>query len=862
MRVQDVVLNPSGMAHYIWSRGGKGHTQSRKRQIVGRLPLRTAIAAVLAGASTRGVAQPPALEEIIVTAERHETSLQKTPISIAVVTADTMELKGLETLEDVATVIPNFDIKGTRGSGNTLPAYQIRGLASGSGGVGERAAALYIDGIYIPHSMGHYMSVLDIDRIEVLRGPQGTLFGRNSTGGAIRVFTKQPGPERHGHVRLTMGDFDRQDASAMVNVPLSTNMFFRVQGGSLRQDGYVRRGSQELGGSEETLASVRLLLEPSTALRITFGLSAMDSEAGGTPEDVEMFDMKPNLDYEGNRADWLSDYLQAAGQARITPDNDSRIVLDDFATPSWCFLDDANPDWDTLCETTNGATYEQFDANVSLDVNDTWTFTSLTGLSAFEAYSSVGGWLGGTVTNDHEESDVEYQELQLNATFDRFDLVTGISYFREDRLQGGIPSYQRQGSSTFTPQAANGNTVAAGGLGPNGLFVTGTESTFQDAWSGGVFANLTWHIKDRLNFTPGIRWAHDWKEVTQTRDLANDFIPFGGLSSETVHAEDDWNSTDYRLTLDYRVADNLMVYVTSSEAHRAGAYSYSPRTEAGQSVASGEAQTAAIASGLLPAFTSPEKVHNDEIGARTTWLDGRLRVNLTYFDMAYTDRQGFIQVPDPVLGLRRQLVTTGDVDLSGYELEGQIAATNNLMIDFSAGSLDSTVKDPCANNGDFLSPGAPEDSYSLGGRLRLPLQRGADLTLGLSYAHTGPQQTIQGGTSLACFNPVTGAPNPVPNWGFDTRYELPEYALVNGRVRYTSASGNWELTVFGNNLTDEVYGSYGGRSGGAVWDAANPTAGGGIAAPERSSVQVTRGRPREYGVTFQYNFGTVEPRRR
>ena len=307
------------------------------------------------------------------------------------------------------------------------------------------------------------------------------------------------------------------------------------------------------------------------------------------------------------------------------------------------------------------------------------------------------------------------------------------------------------------------------------------------------------------------------------------------MSSETVYAEDDWNKTDYRLTLDYRIADNQMVYATSSEAYRAGVYNYSPPNNAsGQSVCERRRTDGPDRVRLFAAFVPPEKVHNDEIGARTTWLDGRLRVNLTYFDMAHTDRQGIIRFPT-VDGVRRLLVTIGDVDLSGYELEGQIAATNNLMIDFSAGRLDSTVKDPCANNGDFLSPGPVEDSYSLGGRLRLPLQSGADLTLGLSYAHTGPQQTFPGGTSRACFNRVTGEPNPVPNWGFDQRYELPDYALVNGRVRYTSASGNWELAVFGNNLTDEVYGSYGGRSGGAFWDAANPALGGGIAAPERSA---------------------------
>jgi iron complex outermembrane receptor protein len=106
-----------------------------------------------------------------------------------------------------------------------------------------------------------------------------------------------------------------------------------------------------------------------------------------------------------------------------------------------------------------------------------------------------------------------------------------------------------------------------------------------------------------------------------------------------------------------------------------------------------------------------------------------------------------------------------------------------------------------------------------------------------------------------CFSPVTGLPDPVPTWFFDSRYELPDYSLVNARVRYTSAGGTWALTLFGNNLTDEVYANYASRFGGGFWDAANPAVGGGIAVPLRSALSATRGRPREYGVTFQYNFG-------
>ena len=824
-----------------------------------RRPLSAAIAAILAGVSSQGAAQ--GLDEFIVTAERRETALQQTPISVAAFTADTMELKGLETLEDIATITPNLDIKGSRGTGNVNPTYQIRGLAGG-GGLGERSAAMYIDGVFMPRTTGPYMSIVDVERIEVLRGPQGTLFGRNSTGGAIRVFTKQPGPEFESYVRLTAGDYNREDISAMINVPLGDNVFFRAQGGSLSQDGYVQRGTQLLGSSEDTLARLQLAIEPSDSLRVTFGLSSTQSESNGNPQDLATWDMNPHLNFQGSRADWVSDFFALVGQPRLDVYNDPDIILDDYTMPSWCFIDDADPDWDAACEQINESDYTQFDVNLTLDLNDRWTFTSITGLSDFESHG-LTDWvmLGTERRQDDVESDVVYQELQLNASWDRFDLVTGMSYFQEDTSAGpgtAGPNYERRGTSNFITQAANGNGVAVGG-GPGGLFVTQNWITPQDAESIGVFANVTWHITDRLNLTPGVRWAYDDKQVTQTRFASDDFVPFGGLPSQVVYAEKDWQDTDYRLTVDYAITEDLMIYATSSKAYRAGAYSYTMPTNPanGASLSSGDAQTAAIAAGTVAAFTPPESVQNDEIGIRSEWFDGRFRVNLTYFDMAYTDRTGPIQVaaPGTPTGFIIQLVNTGDVDLDGYELEGQIAATDNFLIDFSAGVVNSLVKDPCANNGDFLFPGPVEDSYSLGGRFMVPMQRGGDLTFALSYAYTGPQQTHPGATARACFNPVTGAQNFFPNWFFDSRYEQPDYSLLNARVRYASPGGTWELSLFGNNLTDEVYSNYATRFGGGFWDATVQTQGAGNAIPDRSALGNTMGRPREYGMTFQYNFG-------
>ncbi len=816
-----------------------------------------AVAAILAGVSGASFAQ--SLDEIVVTAERRETSLQQTPISIAAFSAETMEVKGLETLEDVAAFTPNLDIKGGRTGGNISPTYQIRGLTGGGGAGGERSSAMYIDGVFMPRTTGPFLNVLDVERIEVLRGPQGTLFGRNSTGGAIRVFTKQPGPDQEAYVKLTAGNFSRADLSAMINVPISDKVFFRAQGGSLSQDGYVTRGTQELGGTEDVIGRLQLALQPNDDLRITFGLSSTDSESDGTPSDLATFDMSPDLNFQGNNADWISDFLQAAGQPRLEI-NDPRVVNDDFTLPDWCFIDDADPDWDAACEQSNDSNYSQFDVNVQWQLNDVWSLTSITGISDFESAGisdSIG--LGSQAAPTNVESDVVYQEVQLNASFadGRLELVTGVSYFQEDSKSFGS-SLQRQGTSVFATQAANGNTSAVG-LGPNGTFRTGDNVFEQDAQSYGLFTNLTWNITDRLGLTPGVRWGFDEKQVTDTAFASNGFTPAPGTPSTTITTSKDWDDVDWRLTIDYEITDDIMVYATSSKAYRSGSYSYTIPSWTAANNATSENLTA----GLIPnpPFVSPESVQNAELGFRTEWMDGRLRINLTYFDMDYTDRQAAVAMTVPITQAATGFIivtqNSGDVALDGLELEGQFAATDNLMFDFSAGKLNSELANVCANNGDFLFPGPADDSYSVGARWTKPLRAGSDLLFSLNYGWTGKQQTHPGGVA----DPVAHGCAVSTTYFYDSRYELPGYGLLNGRVRYTSGDGKWALTLFGNNLTDEVYGNYASRFGGGFWDAtvlAIPplnTATLAIATPQRSALGVTRGRPREYGITFQFNFG-------
>ena len=183
--------------------------------------------------------------------------------------------------------------------------------------------------------------------------------------------------------------------------------------------------------------------------------------------------------------------------------------------------------------------------------------------------------IGTEKRHNDTESDVVYQELQLNAAFDRFDLVAGFRISR--RTSTAAPERARRitrgAERAFRHAGRQWRRRRSRQPGPNGLFVAVVTDGLQDSQSLGAFANLTWHITDRLNLTPGVRYAIDEKEVSETRFLASDFAPADGLP-RTIFATDEWDNTDWRLTLDYEIGANHMLYVTASEAFRSGAYSY------------------------------------------------------------------------------------------------------------------------------------------------------------------------------------------------------------------------------------------------------------------------------------------------
>jgi outer membrane receptor protein involved in Fe transport len=557
---------------------------------------------------------------------------------------------------------------------------------------------------------------------------------------------------------------------------------------------------------------------------------------------------------QGNYADWVSDFLETSGQERLRQD-DPRLTADDYAMPDWCFLDGTDPDWDEMCRQWNKSQYTQVDANIEWQISDNLSLLSTTGVSEFES-SGVSDWqlMGMEFRPAGVNSDVIYQEFQFNFSIgERVDLVTGLTYFNEESGTPRESLINAFGSSNFnavTGGTANGNiwgcndtlgVPCAGAV--RRLRTTGDSQTLQEATAYGLFANAAIHFGDLVDLTLGVRESYDEKEFSNELFASDNFVPqFGG--STTVSAKDDWEATDYRATVDFNITEDVMLYVTTSKAFRSGAFS----VPASVAVPGQPYQIRP-----QPALVPPETLYNDEIGFRTEWLDGRLRFNATYYEMELTDRQGASAVPDPSqpTGFRIDLVNQGDIDLWGNEIEAMFAVSERFTIEGATGRANYTMANVCINNGPYVFPPPMDREYNLTGRYDWPL-RTANLNFTLNYTQTGPMQTHPGGFTpeeLAIYGCSAFSATFI-----DSRYEVPSYTLANFSMRYTPMSDRWTATLFVNNLTDEVYANNAQSFGRGFWTQGGPAGGVGLSAPARQAVADYRGRPREYGLTFQFNF--------
>jgi len=775
--------------------------------------LSTLAAAAVAGQAAADQAATPndSLEEIVVTAQFRQQNLQDTPLAITAVNAEMMEQRGQTSLHDLGQQAPNVQLVETGGAFGPGMTASIRGIGQAdfdpafAPGVG-----VYIDDVYYTSLTGSNFALLDLDRVEILRGPQGTLSGANSEGGSIKIYSVKPQGNDTGSVKVSYGQRNLIDVQAMADVALiGDSLFMRISGTDHQQDGYVTRidygcafpasGIPAVGGLQQDCVAgkeggknyqggrvaLRWLPADNFEANLTADVTIDKSETAAVtliavnPLSAGVFPTELNSGYPpGNPAG-------VAYDSRFVPTNPyisyATFCGKGLAGNNYCFSPDTyNKQWGT---------------NLTLDwkIGPDLAFKSITGYREFDTQWTEDNDvspLDGSLGAEHLENHTLTQELRLNGK------AGGVL----DYTVGGF--YLDQVTTYPTHQVLD---YVIPGL---PLEFLGNDPVQETDYAG--FANADWHITEALDLNAGLRYTHQEKDYTYNRyNPANVqpgspfYVPGGGSfffppGFSGTQGKYSGDKTDYRVDLDYRWSPTLMTYVSVSTGFKGGGTNPRPF----------------IASQIVP--FGPETLTNYEVGAKSDWFDHRLRVNMAGYYSKYKDIQlVLLSCPQFSGGNAAEPcaapVNGGDANVYGVELESEFRY-GGLSIQASGSWQKFEYTSVVAATGippDSTEPGFQPKKYSLGAQYEAHLANGGSITPRLDWIYASGYQTVA-----------------VP----DPNSYLPGYHQLNGRITFRPQSDKWEAAVVGTNLTGKLWYTQ-------IFDLSGPSQSGadyGIPAPPRT----------------------------
>jgi iron complex outermembrane receptor protein len=733
-------------------------------------------AAVLAGLSALLAvgplpAQEEALEEIIVTAQRREERMQETPVAITAFTGAELEQRSIGDLAGVGNFTPNMNFSnspGGSGGGNNSQIY-IRGVGQNDFLITtDPGVAVYMDGVYVARSMGSIMNLIDMERVEVLRGPQGTLFGKNAVGGALSLITAKPIDEFDGNVELKTGSRDRIDATGMINLLLIPGeLAARVAAQTRNQDGYGDRlvDGVDLGDVNEDAVRASLLWQPSDALTFTL----VGDYSRGREESVAQH----LVALDATNAPLLNLWNALVGfpsGVPMTPD----LLLDD--------------EYDTR---QTGRSINDMDVyGISLTAD--WEVAGLN-------VKSITAYRDGDVdfSRDGDNSPAPYvetfnntdqnqfsQELHVSgkAFSDRLDWLVGAYYFNENAIDHtdviladglfdaleALPFPLIPLGPWPCPQPPGSPLPCIGGPGNpiNQQFDLRFDVYNEmDIESVALFGQGTWHLTDRWTITGGLRQTWESKDYL----LIHRRLHAGTFVVPPTEIGDDWSELTPRAGTEYQWTEDLMTYFVASRGFKSGGFNGRPTTQ--EAVESYD----------------PEFVWSYEIGVKSEWLERRLRLNAAAFHNDYTDIQLTSVRATPEGNLLLVVENAGEANVDGFEIE--MVAKPAHWLDLSAGL------------------GYTDAEYS-------KLNPGATVTEDTKFIQT-PEWTFNASVQLTW---------PLADWGtvrlrgdYSYRDDMfmdanntealrqDGYGLVNARLAFTTTDEHWELALAGTNLTDKRY---------------------------------------------------------
>ena len=673
-----------------------------------------------------GVAPQP-IEEVVVTARKREESLADVPAAITVLSEQSIREHGITELNQVEKFAPNV-VQTNFGQGNTgHAAVFMRGIGLQDHIITtDPAVGIYLDGVYLGRNMGANMDLMNIERVEVVRGPQGTLSGRNTLGGALNIVTRAPTGDGSGRIDVKAGTLGRLNGNFFADVGLTDTLSMAVSGGAKSRDGVGRaigiaNPEAEIGQISQAFGRVAALWTPHEAVELLFTTDVSRSDQGVVPHAVEVFN--PNNGFGLRQAD-----------------------------------QPANPD-DTY--SLNNELMSTADETQGHSLTLGWDITPR--LSAQAILSRRSMWFEGGLDNEkvpatliefpeRGEAEQTTVEIQLKGTYGIGDWIAGYYAFDEDGFNRSPFVFRPGGVGDGRPAVIPASDF-------DGLLYLEQRTA-----SRALFAHVHLDLSERLAFAVGGRHTRDEKDAVGSLH----YFPAPARRS------DSWSETTGDVSLAYLFGADpvagVSAYASYARGYQAGGYP--PRPFGGAA--------------MFVAF-NPTFADSFEVGAKGLSLGSNATLSLAVFRVEYTDLavQQNELIGDGFLTLTQNAAESVAV---GAEAEGLWQLSEALSVQFAFGYIDieiAKVDEGVQGIGAGDSPAlTPNFTASLSPRYRRQLRSGAAVTAQLDYYHRGK---------------MFGQPvNSVLN-------EIPALDLASVHLGYESPTGDWQVALYGYNLTDAVY---------------------------------------------------------
>lgn len=709
------------------------------------------------------------LEEVIVTAQKRAENLQAVPLALTALSGETLERQHINNFHDLHTRVPSF-VYDQYSPGQSR--YYIRGIGNNllSGAVDEDVG-VFVDGVYLSRPAMADTEFPDLERVEILRGPQGTLFGRNVVGGAISFNTRKPSDTFLMRGEATYGNYDEISAKGYISGPLSEKVSASLAATSRQHEGYAFNTTTNNDVADAKFASGR------GALRLT-------------PSDT--LDIQINADISRRRqsGQWWTFYKNVGTSATLPNADPWRGAH--YPDDGFNDVDNhgysGNINWDVGAATLTSITaYRRsvYDSKTNTQSPNLAPF-GLTNaeLAAALATGRYSQFLNGRIY--HESARQFSQEVRLaSSSAGPLKWVAGVYYF----------------NNNVTYRTTTNNDFSFPALGINHASSTAGDDQYSEADAYAVFLNGSYDILENLTLQAGVRWSHEEKSSVIVAHgvpgnvllqgarggYLNNGVPLGIGVGYTTAISGEWEAWTPAVSINYQVVPDKFVYATVSKGFKSGGI---PGANIDRAL-------------TLP--LEPEYAWNYELGTKTEWL-GRLRLNVSGFLVKYDDLQvrGFTTLPGAALPTRF-VTNAGKTTSRGVEAELDFIVDDGINIygtyTYTRARIDESSAAGCANPavptqcvirvGDELTR-TPHHKFSIGGTLRIPLSAGLAAIARADYSYTDSYFPLLPNNGTSCGN--------VPYCE-----TVPAQKTLGAGLAFESDDGRWSIEFWGKNLTDQVH---------------------------------------------------------